>query len=426
MLMRPFAERRFTTLPPESISQNPSESLVRALGGVPSTSGATVTEISAQNIPVVFACDKTIAEDVARAPIKLMRRLPDGTREPDVNHPVYTLLHDYANPAMTAPEFKETAQRHVNLWGNHYSEIERDRHDQAKALWPLDPARMVVDLDGLNRLRYTYTLASGRPKTWIFDPAKPPILHIRQNSLDGIHGRSPVRVLRDTMGLAVAAQESASQFFGQGMLPAGAVTTDAKLTKPAADRVRADLERILAGHKNFHRFAVLDRGLKWQPLTMPGKDVEFLGQRKFGRSELAGCFRVPAHKVNDLEKATFSNIEHQAIQYIQDALMPQFVRWQAAIARDLLHPSLYTTHFAVFVVDSLVQGDIKTRNVALQLQRQNGIIHANEWRRLVDMDDRISDEDGGNLYLVNGNMKTLGQNPAAMIDGLDPPSGQVN
>ena len=416
-LARALITQRFETIAPESISQHPSEPLISALGGRPTSSGQRVNERTATGIPVVYACDKILKESVAQAPIKLMRRNADGTREPDRNHPVYGIFHDRPNPVMSAAEFKEAAQSHLNLWGNHYSEIERDTRNRVKALWPLDPSRMEVTLDGLNRLVYTYRLASGKPKDYIFDPANPPIFHIRQNALDGIHGRGPVTVLRESLGIAQAAERYQGKVFGQGGHAQIALSTPKGLTEAAARRIRTDYEAMTAGEDNWHRVVVLDHDLKPLPITMPHRDAQFLETRKFSRSELGGAFRVPAHMYNDLEKATFSNIEHQQIAFVQYSLMPQFVRWQQAIARDLLNPKSFQTHFAVFVVDALVRGDIKTQNIALQLQRQNGVITANQWRKMLDYDDLIPADDGGDLYLVNGNMMPMHRDPAGVLSG---------
>jgi len=161
---------------------------------------------------------------------------------------------------------------------------------------------------------------------------------------------------------------------------------------------------------------VLPFGFKVEPMAMPHRDAQFIESLKLTRSELASVFRVSAHKINDLEHATFSNVEHLAIQHVNDCLMPHFVCWQQAIARDLLNPKSFNTHFAVFKVDALVRGDFKTLNEALAIQRQNGVISANDWRRVVDDDDQIADEDGGDLYLVNGNMMPMRRDPAAAID----------
>jgi HK97 family phage portal protein len=409
------ADRRAVVIPAGTL-EAPTESLSLALGGPPASSGVTVTERTAAGLPVVFACDKIIKQDVAKTPIKLKRRLDDGTRKDDPNHPVYGLLHDLANPVMTAYEFKETMQGFLNLWGNAYAVIERGPGTTPKALWPLDPSRMSVGLDAQNRLQYCYRLSDGKAREWIFDPANPPILHLRQNALDGIHGRGPIQVLRESIGTALAADQYEGRFYGQGGHPRIALSTPAKLNDASARRVRQDVEQQTVGDHNWHRVLVLDHDLKPVQLAMPHRDAQFVDLQKLGRSELGGAFRVPAHKFGDLERSTFSNIEHQAIEYVGDCLMPLFVCWQQAIARDLLNPRSFNTHFATFVVDSLIRGDSTALSTALNLQRQNGVINANQWRRIVDMDDQIADADGGNLYLVNGNMMPMRRDPAATFD----------
>ncbi len=410
-----MTERRAIVEPSGSLEQ-PSSSFVLGTGGVSSSAGVPVTHRTVEGIPTVFACDKVIKQDVAKCPIKVKRRKEDGSRADDTNHPIYSVLHDLANPVMTAYEFKETMQGYLNLWGNAFAEIVRDARNQVVALWPLDSGRMTVDLDPLNRLRYTYRMANGAPKTWIFDPANPPIFHLRQNSLDGITGRSPVQVLREAMGMAIAADRYVGRFYGQGGHPRVALSTSQKLTDTSARRIRTDFETLTVGEHNWHRVVVLDHDLKPVPLVMPNRDAQFAQIQHLSLTALCGTFRVPPHKIANLENATFSNIEHQAIEYVGDCLMPHFVCWQQAIARDLLNPRSFNTHFAVFAVDALIRGDSKTMNEALQAQRQNGVISANDWLRHIDADDQISDADGGNLYLVNGNMMPMRRDPAAAID----------
>jgi len=405
--------------------ESPSGTFLAGLGAVPVSSGVSVTPRSAEGIPVVFACDKVIKQDIGKTPIKLKRRNKDGSRIDDVNHPVYHALHDLANPCMTAFEFKETMQGWLNLWGNAYAEIVRTR-DEVQ-LWPLDSSRMTVDLDSFNRLRYTYKQGTSRAREWIFDPANPPIFHLRENSLDGIHGRSPIQVLREAMGAQIAADRYVGRFYGQGGHPRVALSTSQKLTGDAVKRIRSDFETMTVGEQNWHRVVVMDHDLKPVPMVMPNRDAQFVELQKLGRSALCGAFRVPAHKVNDLERATFSNIEHQSIEWVTDGLMPHFVCWQQAIGRDLLNPKTFATHFAVFDVRELVRGDFKTFNDGLAVMRQNGAITANQWRAELDMDDHIAPEDGGDLYLVNGNMLPLRRDPAAVLDapmGID--QGTVN
>lgn len=416
-------ERRVVTVGPETISQTPSNSLLSALGGSPSASGVTVTEQTAHGLPTIFACDLVIKQDVAKTPIKLKRRMKDGTRQDDVNHPVYVCLHDMPNRAMTPYEFKETMQHSLNLWGNAYAEIVR--HETSVnglkiELWPLEPNRMSVGLNGSGQLIYTYQTPNG-PKKWTFDPVNPPIFHLRQHARGGFVGRSPIQVLRESMGVALARQQYQGRFYGQGGHPQTILSTSQRLDGESARRIRDDFEQLTVGQGNWHRAVVMDHDLKPVPFVMPHKDAEFVDQIKLTRSELAGAFRVYAQKINDLEKATFSNVTELNIAHVGDCLMPQFVCWQQAIARDLLNARSFDTHFATFVIDALVRGDFQTFNEGLAIQRRNGIITANEWRKAADMDDQISEDEGGDLHLVEGNMMPMRRDPAGSFEM--PPTG---
>lgn len=416
-------ERRAIVEPAGTLADQ-SNSFVMGTGAISSSSGVPVTQRTAEGIPTVFACDKVIKQDLAKCPIKLKRRNSDGTRADDTSHPVYHALHDLANPVMTAYEFKETMQGYLNLWGNAFAEIIRKPNEVQ--LWPLDSARMTVDLDSLNRLRYTYQMLSGAPKVWIFDPANPPIFHLRQNSRDGIVGRSPVQVLREAMGMAIAADRYVGRFYGQGGHPRVALSTSQKLTTDAARRIRTDFETLTVGEHNWHRVVVLDHDLKPVPLVMPNRDAQFAQIQQLSLTALCGTFRVPPHKIANLERSTNNNIEHQSIEHVSDCLMPHFVCWQQAIGRDLLNPKTFNTHFAIFVVDALIMGDSAAQNQALNLMRQNGVISANGWRRIKDMDDMISAADGGDEYMVNGTMVPMHRDPAAMLDFATPTGGGVN
>ena len=428
MLLRPLLGRRFQTLPEEGISQNPSESLIAALGGSPGIAGVPVTEANVRGIPAVYACDKVISEDIAKTPIKIKRRNADGTRKDDPNHPVYGLLHDLANPALTAYEFKEQMQSALNLWGNAYAEIQRNARNEPIALWPLESARMTVELNSLNQLVYRYRMASGSTKDWLFNPANPPIFHLRQNATPAAWwcGRSPIAVLRDAYGIALAQQRYQARHFGQGGHAQMQLTSPNPLTPEAATKIRQDYEQVTRGEENWHRPVLLPFGLEAKPLAMPHRDAQFVDQMKLSRSYLAGVFRIYGQKINDLDRATFSNVTELNIAHVGDCLGPHFKRWVQAVARDLLNPRSFNTHFAVFKIDELVRGDFATLMEGLQIQRQNGVVNANDIRRVLDMDDLIPAEDGGDDYLVNGNMVPMRRDPA-MVVGFDyPPAGGVN
>lgn len=412
---------RSRRLGPESISQNPSEPLLSGFGGAPTKSGQRVHEGNATSIPVVFNCDRVLKESFAQVPIKVMRRQPDDTRVRDRNSPIDFLLHEAPNPVLSPYDFKETGQHHLNIWGNFYAEIVRDRFGVPTALWPLDPWRMAVELDDLNRLVYKFRLADGRLREWMFDPLRPPVLHVRQNSSDGINGRGPVTCLRENFGLSMARTKHQATVFGQGGHAQMGLKTEKALKPDAARRVRQDYEALTTGEENWHRVVLLDHGLEPVPLTMPFRDAQFLQNWRFGDSQLAGAFRVPLHMINDLERATFSNIEHQGIEFVAYTMTPHFIRWRDAIARDLIRP-LSTEHFAMFQAEALVQTDIKTRNEALAVERQNGIISGNEWRRLTDKDDKIPASEGGDDYLANAALQPIRRDP--LIDFGNTPGGE--
>lgn len=428
MLLRTFVDRRFETLGNESISQNPSKSLIEALGGSPSLAGVPVTIDTVSGIPAVFACDKVIAEDIAKTPVKIKRKNADGTRADDPSHPVYALLHDLANPAMTAPEFKEFMQSSLNLHGNGYAEIQRNQRNEPVALWPLEPARMTVQLNALNQLVYTYRMNSGQPKEWLFNAANPPIFHLRQNAVAPCWwlGRSPIKVLRDAFGLVLAQQRYQARHFGQGGHSQMQLTTPSPLTPEASSRVVQDFEKLTRGEENWHRPVLLPFGLEAKPMAMPHRDAQFVDMLKLSRSQAAGIFRIYAQKINDLEKATFSNITELNIAHVGDTLGPHFKRWTSAIARDLLNPRSFNTHFAVFKIDELLRGDFTKLMEGLHLQRQDGVVSANDIRRIIDMDDLIPADEGGDDYLVNGTMVPMRRDPAAIMDDLARVAGAVN
>lgn len=399
--------------------------------GRPVASGVVVNERLAEGIPTVFSCDRVIKQDVARCPIEIKKKGTDGSRKIDVENPVHIALFEQPNPFMSPYDLKETVQSYLNLWGNGYAEIEwlqvatsanSGRRLEVR-LWPLDASRMTAKLNSLNQLQYTYRMPDGKAKDWIFDPAKPPILHLRQNCVDGINGRSPIQVLREAMGTSIAADRFVSRMYGQGGHPRTALSTSQKLTVEAASRIRNDFETLTVGEHNWHRVVVLDHDLKPVPLVMPNRDAQFVELRKLGRDETCGIFRVAPHKVANMGAATNNNIEWQGIEHLGDCLMPNFVTWTDAIGRCLLRPMSFGTHYAQFNARGIVRGDFQSTNNSLHLMRQDGVISANDYLRLLDMDDVISEADGGNLYMVNGNMVPLRRDPAASLDMPEPPSG---
>jgi len=232
--------------------------------------------------------------------------------------------------------------------------------------------------------------------------------------------------LREAMGTSLAQDRYVSRLYGQGGHGQVALSTTQKLTAESARRIRQDYETLTVGEHNWHRPIVMDHDLKPVPFVMPNRDAQFLELVKISDQRLCGAFRVSPHKISNDERSTFSNVEQIAIEHVGDCLMPHFVCWQQAIGRDLLNPKSFNTHFAVFIVDALLRGDAVAVNTMLNLQRQNGVITANQWLKVLDQDNQIPASEGGDDYLVNGNMMPMRRDPAAVLEMPLHTSGAVN
>lgn len=377
--------------------------------GSPVAAGTRVSESTAEGIPAVFACVAFLSETVAQTPLKLMRRTERG-RVPDEQHPLYTLLHDLPNPEMTAFDFRSTMMRWLSLWGNAYAEIVRDSQGRIVSLWPLRSDRMTIGRDRLNRLVYRYEGPNGQPITYAFDAARPPILHLRIHSLDGINGRSPVRVLRESLGLTLAASEYGARFFGGDGSLRGVLQTAGTLTPAAKQNLRESWTQLYGGVQGKHRIAILEQDLKYQAIGVPPEDAQFLQTRKFQLQEAARIYRVPLHLIGDLERSTNNNIEHQGIEVVKFTLMPYFVSWEQSIKRDLLTNKSFNTHDAVFVVNALVRGDMLSRFQSYAVARQWGWMSVNDVLSLEDSETI----NNGDRYLEPMNMVEAGAGPIEM------------
>jgi HK97 family phage portal protein len=289
---------------------------------------------------------------------------------------------------------------HLLLWGNAYAEIVRDGAGNIVELYPLQPDKMVVERDKeTKRIRYKYFIDN---KQIIYPKEK--IFHIPGLSFNGLTGISPISAAREAVGLALAVEEFGARFFGNGARPGGILEHPGVLKDP--EKLRKQWEEVYKGVGNSHKVAVLEEGMKYHEIGIPPEDAQFLQTRKFQINEICRIYRVPPHLIGDLEHATFSNIEHQSIEFAVHTIRPWLVRWEQAINKCLLTPSERKKYFAKFTIDGLLRGDFKTRMEGYAIGRQNGWYSANDIRELEDMNP-ISEEKGGDLYLINGNMLPL-------------------
>ena len=370
------------------------------------TSGKRVSERSAMQMTAVYSCVRILSEAIASLPLHVYRYTDVGSEKaPD--HPLYPILHDEPNPEMTSFIFRETLMTHLLLWGNAYAQIIRNGKGEVTGLYPLMPDRMKVDRDEHGQLYYEYLVSTddapiNKPTIVRLSPYD--VLHIPGLGFDGLVGYSPIAMAKNAIGLAIATEEYGSKFFANGANPSGVLEHPGTLKDPS--KIRDSWQQTFGGSHNSGKIAVLEEGMKYTPISISPNEAQFLETRKFQIDEIARIFRIPPHMVGDLDKSSFSNIEQQSLEFVTYTLDPWVCRWEQAIKRTLFSPEEKKQYFVKFNVDGLLRGDYESRMNGYAVGRQNGWMSANDIRRLENM-DLIPEEEGGDLYLINGNMTKL-------------------
>ena len=375
------------------------------MGG--STSGKNVTERSAMQMTAVYSCVRILAEAVAGLPLHLYKYNDDGGKEKAIDHPLYRLLHDEPNPEMSSFVFRETLMTHLLLWGNAYAQVIRNGKNEVVALYPLMPNKMSVDRDENGHLYYTYYRGPDeaiKNKEFAVTLQPSDVLHIPGLGFDGLVGYSPIAMAKNAIGMAIACEEYGAKFFANGATPGGVLEHPSTIKD--SQRVRESWQAAFGGSSNSNKVAVLEEGMKYTPISISPEQAQFLETRKFQINEIARIFRVPPHMVGDLEKSSFSNIEQQSLEFVKYTLDPWVIRWEQSIQRALLSLTEKKDYFVKFNLEGLLRGDYQSRMNGYAIGRQNGWMSANDIRELENL-DRIPAEDGGDLYLINGNMLPL-------------------
>ena len=330
-----------------------------------------------------------------------------GGERKQPEHPLYFLLHDAPNPEMTSFIFRETLMSHLLLWGNAYAQIIRNGRGVPIALYPLLPSKMDVNRSKAGQLIYTYQKDydeyGARNHSQQIALSSDEVLHIPGLGFDGLVGYSPIAMAKNAIGMSLAAEEYGASFFANGATPGGILEHPGIVKEP--DKLRESWQAQFSG-KNSHHVAVLEEGMTFHQLSIPPNEAQFIETRKFQIDEIARIFRVPPHMIGDLEKSSFSNIEQQSLEFVKYTLNPWCVRWEQAMNQQLLMLKERSKIFIKFNVDGLMRGDYQSRMNGYAIGRQNGWLSANDIRELENM-NRIPAKDGGDLYLVNGNMLPL-------------------
>lgn len=399
----------------------PAEWIYDAVGGgIPTGSGIRINERTALQISAVYACVRVIAEAIGSLPLHVYRRTGDRGREKAINRREYALLHDAPNDRMTSCVFREAMMAQVLLFGNAYALIEYDGSAKVRALWPLAPGTVTVELQRDRTLRY-FMIDDLTHKQIYYNADE--VLHIPGLSFDGVSGISPVRLHREGMGLAQALENFGAEYFGNGTSVSGVLQVKTKLSDPAKTRLSQSWRALRTGRGNRHSVPILEEGMEFKPISIQADNAQFIESRKFQIAEIARIFRVPAHLIGDLEKATFSNIEHQSLEFIEHTLRPWLVRWEQELNRKLFAGSEY---FVEHNIDGLLRGDFNTRMQGYASGRQWGWLSVNDIREKENMNPLPGSD--GDQYLVPVNMTTpekIGA-PPVIAPPTKPAEGMIN
>jgi HK97 family phage portal protein len=385
--------------------------------GYQTATGIRVSPESALRIAAVFACLRVVSETVASLPLIIYRRLPNGGKERAVDHPLYRLLHDAPNQWQTAYEFLEMMQGHLELRGNAYALIVSGNGRAIDALLPVHPDRVVVKrMRDTGRLRYEVrNYYNGSVEFY----AQEEMLHLRGLSSDGLVGMSTISVMAESIGAGLAAQEYSARFFENDSTPSGVLSHAKTLSDAAYNRLKNSWREQQAGI-NQHSLKILEEDMKYENIGFTNTDSQLLEARQFSRSDIASGFRVPLHKIGDLTRATFSNIEQQNIEFATDCIRPRLVRLERRINMTLIDPLEYGNgeeYFSEFLMEALLRGDLKSRYSAYAIGRNWGWLSANDVRSAESMNPI----EGGDIYLQPLNTAQSGEadNPDETDESTD-------
>ncbi len=373
-------------------------------GNANSAAGPFIDENSALNLSAVFNATEIISNAIMVMPLMTYKRLDEQGKELKRDHPVFDLLHRRPNPHMHAARWKSLMMVWKLLWGNARSEIERNRAGRILNLWPIHPSRSWTFKDKETGNKFHRVWNEDGTQTDLPDSG---VVHWMGMSKDGLNGMSRVEMGAESMGLAVAQEHFAARFFGNNAMPGIVITHPRRLTSAAKENMRKSWVATYGGEKALSP-AILEEGVEAKAFQMPNSEAQFLESRVFSILEVARWFNISPHKLKELSRATFSNIESLTLQFVSDTVLPHAVENETETTRKLFSETEQIDgFFCEFKMDSLLRADAVARNKSLAIRRINGITNANEWRAL-DNEAPIPDGDGGSEYWRPKNMMVVG------------------
>lgn len=369
-------ERALSAIGLERRSANPND----PWAGFNALRTGPVNATTAQSVSTVYACVSAISETVASLPLILFRRNGDD-RERASDHPLYKVLHDQANPQMTALEFRELMQAQVLLRGNAFARIVTGWDGQVRELWPLPVDTTVLRLpDG--KLAYEYTDRKGVVHRLLASE----VLHLKHRTGDdGILGVSPVTAARDVVSLAIAEREHGNAVFTNGTRATGILSLPGKLKAEQRESLRQSWSTQYAGQANAGKTVVLEEGATFTPVSMTLEDAEWIAARQFSVEEVCRLFRVPPTIVGDLRNGNYSNSVELARQFVTMTLRRHLLMWEQGIAQKLLTEAGRRIYFAEHSVEGLLRGDATNRAAFYSSGISDGWMLRSEARKLENL-----------------------------------------
>jgi HK97 family phage portal protein len=342
-----------------------------------SVSGTYITETAAFNIVSVNACVRILSETIASLPLVVYQREPDGSKKEATQHPLYSLFKYGPNADQTPMQMLEQQMVALTLRGNAYAQVIRDGGNRVNQIVPLKAEAVSVSDDGK---RFVYSPEKGTPREF----SKDSIWRIAGLTSDGFLGFSPISLLRDPAGISYDLQESQGAMIRNGLMPSGVFEFPGKIDEKHFENVKERL-RDMKGSANRGEPLILQSGMQYKGLSISPQDAQLLESRKFQIAEIARVFRVPLHMLGELDKATFSNIEHQSLEFVIHTIRPWCERIEQTITRDLIGKPGQSKYFAEFNLDALLRGDLSSRYTAYGMAIKDGWMSRNEARTKENM-----------------------------------------
>lgn len=367
--------------------------------------GKQINEKTALTFSAVYSCVRVLSESIGQLPVHVFKRESDGDRVHSLDHPISAIVSRQPSPIYTPFSFYSTMASNCLLWGNSYAVIERNGAMRPTRLDIIHPSLVTPMFDDNNNVFYEVR-SDGLEKS----PAKrydaKEIIHFRGFSYDGINGISPIALHKDSIGLGMAAVEYGASFFGNGASLSGVLEHPSKLSKEASERLINSWNSKYQGSAQAGKTAVLEEGLKYKAISMPPDQAQFIATRKFSVEDVARIFRVPQHMIQNLDNATYSNIEQQSIDYVVHSLTPWLVQMEQEMNQKLFRENERVDHYVKFNTNGLLRGDQKSRGDYYQTLWNIGAISIDEIRGFEDMNKLPNGQ--GEKHFVPLNFTELG------------------